>query len=370
MFDPTTINTADVEKAIEQLKEIGRHNPDVQKIIDKYDLMSYWADGEHHNLTVVIDLLTKRATRRNQNNVYVKSSAGASMDEAANDRGKGLHPVIKKGFKDKNFKYDQFWSWPCGYGWELLRTFMASKMDPADFKTLGKAVGCAKSICSQALTIKNIQSAFDSVGSITKKGVDKVNRGVTKDPSNPTNIMSANYHFRSLDTEKAVKVIALVPVFGATVTTTDFVPETVFSSKLESIEGADNVELIAPGHKQLNDMAINRQRCLILGAKLMQWRQRRQEGPAVNEDGDDREAAREPVHKKLKKAPKCANPTCKGTAEIDGKIGNCKAPYCKMIFCKDPSCTTMKDQHEGPCKAKALKAKEAKRLANQSKKPK
>jgi hypothetical protein len=27
---------------------------------------------------------------------------GASMDDAANDKGKGLHPVIKIGFKDKN----------------------------------------------------------------------------------------------------------------------------------------------------------------------------------------------------------------------------------------------------------------------------
>ena len=66
------------------------------------------------------------------------------------------------------------------------------------------------------------------------------------------------------------------------------------------------------------------------------------------------------ARKKPKKAPKCANPTCKGTAEIDGKTGKCPAAYCKLIFCRDPVCTTMKAEQEGPCKVKAAKASEGK----------
>ena len=67
-------------------------------------------------------------------------------------------------------------------------------------------------------------------------------------------------------------MIALVPSLGATVTKADFVPETVFQSMLDTIEGSDNVDVIAPGSKQLNDMALNRQRCAILGTLLFEWR--------------------------------------------------------------------------------------------------
>ena len=68
--------------------------------------------------------------------------------------------MIKAGYKDPNFKFEKKFSTPSGLQWENLRVFLEEQMDAADFKTPWKGVASAVPICSKALTMKNIHSAF------------------------------------------------------------------------------------------------------------------------------------------------------------------------------------------------------------------
>ena len=166
--------------------------------------------------------------------------------------------MIKAGYKDPNFKFEKTFATPSGLQWEKLRAFLKNQMDAADFRTLWKGVASAVPICSKALTMKNIHSAFDDTGAITLAGVANVQSGLSTDPSSVVRILGGNLHFAGLSTDVAQKVLDLNPLLAAEVALKDFVSEEKFSELLSTIPGADNVEPVKEGHKGLNELAINR----------------------------------------------------------------------------------------------------------------
>ena len=271
-----------------------------------------------------------------------------------------MHPVIKAGYKDPKFKYEADFTDPTGMSWQALKQFMRDKMEAADFKTLWKGVAQSVPICSKALTLKNIQSAFDATGAITRLGVAKVQRGETTDPSNALRILSGNAHFVSLDTATAQQVMDLLPQLTEAVATYDFVPEELFDTLLGAIPGADNAVPVEEGRKGLNDLAINRQRCCILGNSFFEYRKSqierqasRKRAPAVAVEGND--AA---VPAKAKRRHKCANIMYHEQSEPKSK---CSASRCTFYFCDTPVCKTSLLLHQPDCVRAADAANAAKK---------
>ena len=153
---------------------------------------------------------------------------------------------------------------PSGTSWDGLDKMLSQSMDPADKKTLWKAVASAVEIISMALTAKNIHSAFDSTGSITRAGVCRCQEEMTNDPSSPLKILQGNKFWSEFQGELPQQVLDLVPTLSLTVRRHNFIPETVFDEVLDALPGADNVQRVKPGNMELNDKSINKQRCSIL----------------------------------------------------------------------------------------------------------
>ena len=65
------------------------------------------------------------------------------------------------------------------------------------------------------------------------------------------------------------------PTLAEIVAEEDFVPEVDYDRLLRDIPGADNVEPVAEGRTALNDLAVNRQRCVILGDAFLTFRRDR-----------------------------------------------------------------------------------------------
>ena len=358
---------------------MAQTDPRIKAFFEKYGMQAYWADGEYYNLKAVTDFLWPRSVRKQSHHVYVKSSAGASMDESANDKGRGLHPVIKRGYKDPEFKWNREYPWPTGAKWNGLREELQELLDPADYKTLGKAVACAKEICSKALTMKNTHSAFEGTHAIDRdQFIASQSTTDTIDLSNAQKIMSGNKHWCGLDTTTAKGVLDLIPDLSSVVTEHGYVPEDIFDSQLAALPGADNTKPIKTGCKDLNVQAVQYQRCSILGDAFFRHRrqlivlaaQRKRSASTnisskVDEIDDDGDGAMEvqggvdTTGKARKRILKCAG--C--SSAIAGTSTKCKASYCQKQYCSNVACMRMLLVHEPLCLVQAQKKKDEKKAA-------
>ena len=170
------------------------------EIREKFKFMIYAIDGEHNQLKCTIEDLIPRCNRKDFHIIYIKWGGSCSMSQSPNDKGKGLHLVIHYGYGNPSFKFDKEFPEPPGEQWSQLRKIVSDLMLAADFKTLWKAMKSAPKILSKALTLSNLESAWDATGAITLEGRVEVKAGNKLDPSDPQKILSFNPHFaRDLD---------------------------------------------------------------------------------------------------------------------------------------------------------------------------
>ena len=276
------------------------------------------------------------------------------MSESMNDKGKGLHPVLHKGYGDPKFKYKTTYPDPPGQQWQQLKSILKNKLASGDFKTLWKAIASAPSILSKALTEANLNAAYDSTGAVTYAGYANYQRGITKDPSDKQVIMSSNPHFATkITTEQGQRVLDCIDLAADIVDEKDIVPEEEYP---ELLGDADNCPVVTG--MELGLMAVNRQRCCILGEGLFAYReqkkaaaakkkeQRKQKrgGAAAGADSDDK------TTKKRKTTKTCSNALCMldQGENITGWF-KCSTNNCRKWFCPKCSQDGSKDTHHTVC---------------------
>ena len=167
-----------------------------EKAIRKiYATIASFRDGERNQTETIIERLIPRAIEKKHDKIYGKWSGGLSMSESPNDKGKGIHPVLHKGYGDAKFKYKKVYPDPPGRNWQQLKTIVKKKLSSGDFKTLWKAIASAPAILSRALTEANLNAAFHSTGAITNERYAMYQQKETKDPSDKNIIMNRKTHF-------------------------------------------------------------------------------------------------------------------------------------------------------------------------------
>ena len=272
------------------------------------------------------------------------------MSESMNDKGKGLHPVLHKGYGDPKFKYKSIYPDPPGLQWQQLKSKLKKKLAAGDFKTLWKSIASAPAILSKALTEANLNAAFDSTGAITYTGYANYQQGLTKDPSDKMVILSSNPHFATMiTTEQGKRVLDCIDAAAEIVNNKDHIPEEEYPALLGD---ADNCPPVTG--MELGLMAVNRQRCCILGEGLSAYREQkkaavemgkklRKQKRGANSDGDQ-------VAKKRKTTKTCSNSSCllEQGEDIIGWV-KCCTKKCRKWFC--PTCVKngSKDTHHTVC---------------------
>ena len=86
--------------------DIANADLEREKVIRQmYATIASFRDGERNQTVTIIERLIPRAIEKKHDKIYGKWSGGLSMSESPNDKGKGLHPVLHKGYGDAKFKY-------------------------------------------------------------------------------------------------------------------------------------------------------------------------------------------------------------------------------------------------------------------------
>jgi hypothetical protein len=337
-------------------------NPDAEReaaIRDRYAVFAKFRDGERNQTATIVDKLIPRAQKKRQNTIYGKWGGGRSMSESMNDKGKGIHPVLHKGYGDPKFKYKAVYPDPPGLQWQQLKVMLKSKLSSGDFKVIWKAIASAPGILSKALTEANLNSAFNSTGAVTYEGYANYQAGRTKDPSDKNIILSSNPHFATdLTTVQGQRVLDCIDHAAEIVNEKDHIPEDDYPALLGD---ADNCPPMPPTHMDLGLMAVNRQRCCILGEGLFEYRKNKMER-AKEQGGKKRARAGadgDNAQPRAKKRKTCSNPACL-VEEGDGCTGwvKCKTKNCRKWFC--PACNGSKDSHYTKCQEVWKKKEEQK----------
>ena len=332
-------------------------------------MLLYLTDGEHNNLVATTDYLIPRSKRfphSERKRTYAKTAAACSGTQAANDASKTMHPVVHAGYRHPKFRYDRIWSDPEGAQFQVVKSVMKRHLKPADFATLWKAVASGVDIHDKALIPPNLKLAFNSTGAITVEGVIRAQSGLSNDVSDPVRILSKNDHFHSLVGESGPLVVATVPGFSEVFGEHRCIPEGGFLSELAKIEGADNSKPIKEGNMETNDMAINRQRFVILDDTFFAWRdglvaekerkkalkelakneaKENRSGASNKRSGVDADDAGGPATKK--RLPSCGTGACM-VPMPDGGV-KCSIKGCRAHYCATCIDSPFYNQHQQLC---------------------
>lgn len=178
--------------------------------------------------------------------VRTKWSASRSLSESPNDLG-WMHSILHTSFSSYHFRYGAFKDPPGGV-WKGLKEFLDKHLEKASFKTVWRALVHGKEYIEKAFNKKNILSAFRVAGI---------------EPFDTVTILAHNPHFNTLSPADAQWVVdTAVPELAEVCSKNGYVPEEDFKRVLEKRPGVDNS--VARKGKKLNDMAVNRQRAVIL----------------------------------------------------------------------------------------------------------
>lgn len=141
-------------------------------------------------------------------------------------------------------------------------------------------------------------------------------------------------HYQDLDHEDQEWLLSKLPIFYAIFEQCGYVPEEKFDEILSEKPNIDN----SPDRngKPLNDMATNRQRCLIINDNKLEEHKRARE---------EQRRAVDSSTKNKKKNKKC--PLCQKTKSLSLNWGNCKNNGCNFKCC--PDCTQVLLVHEDVC---------------------
>jgi hypothetical protein len=187
---------------------------------------------------------------------------------------------------------------------------------------------------SRSFHAGSIQSAFDKSG-VCLCSTRKYSAEI---------ILSHFPHWNRLNIDQAEQVLNLVPDLANIFNRYDYIPEEEFGEVLTDLESKFEVKTKQNGLK-LNDMVINRQRCLILkNNSLIEHEMMRKE--------DERSQKLVAYLKRLesgkpkKKTQKCSDWACLKQDPVNGKWIKCPVKYCRMICCGREQCLQSLEIHK------------------------
>jgi hypothetical protein len=350
----------------------------------RYDWMCLACDGAYGQIDAITnESFNKHLHKHAPRTIFVKYSAGRSLSESPNDLG-WMHSILHRSFKAYHFKYGKFKDPPGGV-WTGMKAFLGRNIDGSSFSSVWRALCHSKEYLDKAFSKANIKSAFLMAGI---------------EPLDVVTVLSHNPHFRELDKPDAQWVVKnAVPRAAEVCKERGYVPEQDLQQILSERPHIDNSAPRKPKNMALNDMAVNRQRALILShpefmAELRSKREKKAVDAAATAEkkAQKAEAARkrkvsETVADSGSSAPgavaatsapakrskrpsvsvSCANSACGAKGEDgagdrdgdgDGDAGwkKCSWPYCRAWYCGAKNCVEMAAEHHARCKKRKVEA--------------
>lgn len=320
----------------------------------QYEWICLACDGAYGQITALTDEICDYALQHALHTIMTKYSAGRSLSESPNDLG-WMHSILHQSFKSYKFRYGQFDD-PPGKLWADLKAFLKSHLDSSSFKTVWRCFCFADEFLDKAFTKDAIRSAFRKAGIA---------------PLDYVTIMSHNKHFRELSKPDAEWVISTaIPAATKICSEKGFVPEEDLKRILNERPSVDNS--VARKKKQLNDMATNRQRALILNHPefLQQLKVKKAAAAAKKaaeeadgEQGGDgmkkRKKSQQPAGgaKKVKSGEGDSSggasgmlcSACHTAGSKGGAWKKCSWRYCRQWFCPGGVCKDAVAAHEAVC---------------------
>jgi hypothetical protein len=263
LYQPILSSTSDV------FEDLPVWEVDEKAVRAHYQYLCLASDGAFDQINAMIEWLIARAERLAQFILFVKYAAGCSMVQQVNDIGR-MHKILKSQYRSQMFRLgvsDQ----PPGEHWCALKKLIESTtISGASFDTLWSALCSAGRFLNKAFSESNIDSAFKKSGVL---------------PLNQKTILSSCYHFEKLSTKDAQYVLSKMPDMKVLVEKQGMVLETDFVRLLGDMPGIDNCPV--KRNKQINKMALSRQRCMVVSHKFVLSLNESNKSTAVEDDDEE-----------------------------------------------------------------------------------
>ena len=212
------------------------------------------------------------------------------MTQSPNDNNRGMHPILKKIYRDSKFRYESIAD-PSGGKWVLLKAYLKKYLEPASFRTVWKAMCYAPSTLQNACKASSIRSAYHNTGIIDQQKLIDMQNGSETDPSNPRTILGVNPFFNTFSQEDGEFMLSKINEFAEITSRFGYIPEAEYTKALMGKAYLDNCPLLKPEVKPLNDMVTNRQRHIIMSNEAFtdQSRARSENAKTATADKESRE---------------------------------------------------------------------------------
>jgi len=300
--------------------------------------------------------LIQRAARKNHDLMFAKNPAGTSMVYAIPDQAKS-HAILHKVFHSEDFQSDGEYSYPPGQPFSDLSDRIESLCNTASFNTFRKGVAFWQRGLSSAYTETITLDAYHKSGVCRKEFLGQYLAGEIPNPCDATYTLSKCPAFADLEQQDADYLLSKMSEFKRIMGEALEIAEDEFGEVINSEENPAVAEATASKRKahlqSLNDLAIWRQRFMILGTaaleKLEEKRQLKMAAVAEKDRLREEEAA-EKIKREGKKKIKCANScVCSVWKRADDNTW-VQCSKCTKMFC--PSCATVVTAHELICKSR------------------
>ncbi len=217
----------------------------------RYKYMCLASDGAYDQINAMIEWLIERSERLQLDILQMKYAGGCSMVQQVNDVGK-MHQILKSQYRSQAFRLgvcDQ----PPGEHWKALRKILENTgMTGPSFDTLWSTLCAAGRFLNKAFSESNIDSAFKKSGVI---------------PCDPETILSSCFHYEKLPAAAKQFVLSKLPAVTDLVEAQGMVLEEDFARILGEMPNIDNCPV--KRNKQINEMALSRQRCMVVSHEFV-----------------------------------------------------------------------------------------------------
>lgn len=321
---------------------------------EKFNNIAMACDGAYGQITAIIDMLHPRSVRKGHNIAWLKYAGGCSLVQSANDKG-ACHRTLHNLFKSTHFKYEDVTE-PLSPQWANIKNILHAHLDSASFSTVWKCFCHARLFLDKAFNGLAIKTAFE------KSGVYMSATG----KFDAIQVLSQCPHFLTLATDDAKSLIDSLPQFYDIFSNYGYIPEDCFDEILSS--DVDN----CPKRKgqALNNLAVNRQRCMIISERsFFEHAQMREEDARsnrlnklwrrnANESGILQSSNVRLANKSDAKVPRqstqrqCSNIACMERNAVNNKWERCTVKYCRSVSCGKEACNTILREHMAKHQAK------------------
>lgn len=161
------------------------------------------ADGEYNNLEAAVKVVSLRNKRKGIKCIENKLPAGSSFIRSMNDVAAHMHSCLHDYFGSADFKFQEFYPMPHGATWATFFKDLKALCKPDDFDCASEAFKHMPTAFSKACTRQNIMDACFKTGILSLEGLQRCEAGLSTDPSDLVQIMSAHPHWHDISTETA-----------------------------------------------------------------------------------------------------------------------------------------------------------------------